>query len=76
MSSAAAAAPPAGANMANPNVSQQEKLAEFNQKIYEIPPPASSLYLQVFITFEMYYSIFYVVFLFAIEFYKGKSLFF
>ena len=39
--------------------------------LVEIPPPASSLYLQVFITFEMYYSCFYVFFLFAIEFYKG-----
>ena len=37
----------------------------------EIPAPASSLFLQVFITFEMYYSIFYLVFLFLIEFYKG-----
>ena len=33
--------------------------------------PASSLYLQVFITFETYYSLFYLVFLFLIEFYKG-----
>ena len=30
--------------------------------------------MQVFITFETYYSIFYMVFLFLIEFYKGKSL--
>ena len=41
--------------------------------IVDIPPPASSLYLQVFITFETYYSMFYLVFLFAIEFYKGKQ---
>ena len=40
----------------------------------DIKPPASSLYLQVFITFETYYSVFYLVFLFAIEFYKGKHL--
>ena len=39
----------------------------------DIAPPASSLYLQVFITFETYYSMFYLVFLFAIEFYKGKQ---
>ena len=38
----------------------------------DIPPPASSLYLQVFITFETYYSVFYLAFLFSIEFYKGK----
>jgi len=39
----------------------------------DIPPPAASLYLQVFITFETYYSVFYMLFLFAIEFYKGKQ---
>ena len=71
-----------------PNITIQTKLStrasqvSFNHDIscsklvfvidIEIAPPASSLYLQVFITFEMYYSVFYMVFLFMIEFYKGK----
>ena len=37
----------------------------------DIPPPASSLYLQVFITFETYYSAFYMIFLIMITFWKG-----